>query len=277
MKIKLILEMGCNHQGSIDIAREMIYLADKLGAWGVKFQKRDIESFPELLKRKKRDLKNSFGSNYYEHRKALEFSPLQVAELKETAIKTGLAFLCSAFDEKSVDDLVGIDCDYIKLPSQLYSDKRLQKKLLNLQPESGFSIVVSTGMHTEDEIFTNPWVYKANILMHCISVYPIPRDSYLSMCTLLKMQREREGLPCGYSSHSPAGEDIIKAVLCGAEYIERHFTLDKNMKGSDHGTVSSDYKEILEIKKDIESAERVLGEGRGLSAEEETVKKIYRG
>src|SRR3989304_362753 len=82
MKTKLILELGCNHQGDIDIAQKMIDATAELGAWAVKFQKRDIESFSEGLKLLPRKPENSFGPNYYEHRKALELTIDQIARLR---------------------------------------------------------------------------------------------------------------------------------------------------------------------------------------------------
>lgn len=277
MKTKIILETGCNHQGSMAIVSEMIYLAAKLGVWGLKFQKRDIESMPDELKNKPRSQENSFGPTYYEHRKVLEFPAEQMAAIKKRTEDAGLVFLCSAFDEKSIDDLIGIGCQWIKLPSQLYTQDDLQRKLFEAQMRSNINTMVSTGMHDEEEIFSNPWIDRADVVLHCISAYPFGAPEAPFMGVIQRLKEKRGSLPVGYSSHDENGRMIYNAVIAGAEYVERHFTLDKHMKGSDHGTVSSDFDEMLEIINAVKMAEYVLGGPREIGPKEEEVKKIYRG
>jgi len=275
MRTKLILETGCNHQGSVDIAKEMIDLAAKLGAWGVKFQKRDIESFSEELKRKPRDLRNSFGYDYYQHRKKLEFSPWQIKELKEHAEAAGLQFVCSVFDLNSINDLLDIGCSWIKLPSQYYSDQEMHDALHEARRRKDFKVIVSTGMHSEEEVLNSEWMINADIILHCISTYPVKEDKYFNLGMIRKLRRHASG-EIGYSSHGPTGHDTYNAVLAGADYIERHFTLCKNLKGSDHGTVSSDYQNVKILIHDILYAEELLGDGRIISEEEKAIARIYR-
>jgi len=276
MKTHLILETGCNHQGDFNIAKKMIDEASKLNIWAVKFQKRDIESFSKELKNIPRDLNNSFGINYYEHRKVLEFSCEEIKELMEYANQKNLVFICSAFDERSIYDLIKIECKWIKLPSQLFTNKYFKEILLNIKKSEGTKIIVSTGMHEDEEIFVNSWISHADVVLHCISTYPTTLTKMnLNMLQKLKRNVVKE---IGYSSHENEGYGIKYAVMCGAKYIERHFTLNKEWKGSDHGTVSSDPPEIERIISDIKWAERILGEGnRKCALKERKVRKIYRG
>lgn len=271
--VKLILETGCNHQGNINIAKDMIATARLLGVWGVKFQKRDIESIPDNVKIKPRSLDNSFGKNYYEHRKALEFSIEQMNILKKFTEKNGLKFVCSAFDSKSIDDLISINCKYIKLPSQLFSDENIRKQLCK---NKNYKILVSTGMHEWEEIQNNFWLNEADVIFHCISTYPA-KLSEMNLDTIRNL-KDITDAKIGYSSHENEGMGIKFAVFAGATYIERHFTLNTEWKGSDHGTVSSDPDEIKRIISDIEWTGKLLGtQDRLCKLKERKVRKIYRG
>lgn len=280
MKTKIILEFGCNHQGQISLAERMIDDANRLGVWGVKFQKRDLKSFPEELKNKPRDLKNSFGKTYYEHRRVLEFTAAQIGYLKNYAEQNNLCFICSAFDLASLKELATLNIDYIKLPSQLYSDNKLQSEIIKLKERLKFKIFVSTGMHNAKEIVENSWLNYADLIFHCISSYPchLKEMNLLFIQCLKELSIRFNQFKIGYSSHDFNGYGIKYAVLSGAEYIERHYTLDKKMKGSDHSTVSSDFEEMQEIISNIEEAEKMLGDNkRECGPGELRVRKIYRG
>jgi sialic acid synthase SpsE len=276
---KIILEIGCNHQGDIDMAKVMIDEAAMLKVWAVKFQKRDIESIPDELKHKPRNFSNSFVETYYKHRKALEFDCDQLMALKLYAESKGLIFICSAFDEKSVNDLISIDCRYVKLPSQLYSNDELKKLLLSYKKQNRIKVLLSTGMHSHDEIINNDWLDNADYLFHCISIYPhyLKEMNLIFLNCLSKLSENHNFIP-GFSSHDYRGEGIRYAVIAGAKIIERHYTLNKNLKGSDHSTVSSDFEEMERIIKEIKEAEDILGdEKRICSDNEKSVRLVYRG
>jgi sialic acid synthase len=269
MRTKIILEIGCNHNGSMTQAKKMIREASKLGVWAVKFQKRDINSIPEKKKKQKRTDEHAYGSTYYLHRKALEFSIKEIAELKEYAEENGLTFICSAFDLKSANELVGLELDYIKLPSQCLQDNQLFKYLIKSQCQNGRYVLASCGMHTIDEVARSAWTRVANCkLFHCVSEYPADSDN-------TQLGVFRLGLFSGYSSHEIGGLGCKYAVAAGAEYIERHFTLDKTDKGSDH-KISSDPDEVKEIIGAIEVVEKYCGP-REISDTEQSVAKAYRG
>jgi len=261
--MKLILEIGCNHNGSFKLAKEMISKAAELGVWAVKFQKRDLDSIPEHVLKTK-------PNGYKEKREGLEFSIKQIAELKELAKKKDLKFICTAFDLQSAIELKSINCEYIKLPSQLYLDHELFRFLSNHKQ----SVFVSTGMHDSDEIMKSKWIQEAFCVMHCISIYPFDyKDAQLG--GIHSLTKACVGA-VGYSSHDKNGEAIPYAVLAGAEFIERHFTLDKTMEGADHGTVSSDPQDIKKIIKEVEKIQPLI-KHKVLSEAETKTRKIYRG
>ena len=257
MNTKIILEMGCNHQGEMKLAKQMIAAACGLEVWCVKFQKRDIKSIPENIRIEKRDMSNSFGKTYEEHRKALEFNIEEIKELKRYAAGVGLEFMVSVFDLVSAVNMVRAGIKYIKLPSQLYTSK-LVKFLYNKKLRRELVIVLSTGMHTLDQVFKNGNYNYADIIFYCRSIYPCVMNEvnfkgFIDMKN--KINKVDKNISVGYSSHDVRGEAIPHMVLLGASHIERHYTLNKNMKGSDHKTVSSDFEEMEIIIKGIKDAE----------------------
>lgn len=268
MQTKIIAEACYNHNGSIEKAKELIDEAKKLKLWAVKFQKWDIENFPNYVKNKKRLDIHAYGKTQYEHRKALEFSIEQLQELKKYTEKKGMEFICSGKDFVSIKQLVEMGCKWIKLPSQRYKDNDIFKYLYRERAKRGFYIIVSTGMYYEKEIPKSRWVQEADILMHCISLYPAKVED----CNIGFMRRM--GFYNGYSSHEKEGEVIKYAVAIGARFIERHFTLDKTDKGSDH-SISSDIKEMKRIIKDIKDVEKILGDGRRVLTGQEIKHREY--
>lgn len=254
MKTKIIAEMCYNHCGNMDYAKSMIDEAASLGLWGVKFQKWDIDAFPEDVKNQVRTDKHAFAKTYIEHRKKLELSIEQLVELKDFAEFKKLVFICSGKDMASLQLLIDNDIRNIKLPSQRLLDKQMYNYIVN---NSNFfrMLLVSTGMHYENEIKKAEIIKIANVVMHCITDYP----AKLNDCDIAFMRTA--GIYNGYSSHEFEGRAIKYAVTCGAEYIERHYTLDRTMKGADH-IVSSDYNEIKRIIEEIKEAEMIMGSGK---------------
>jgi sialic acid synthase len=284
LKTKILLELGCNHQGNIYNAIQMIDEAAKLGAWGIKFQKRDCDLIPKEIGDTPRKPENSFGTTYYEHRKALEFSVDQIASLKEYAEKAGLKVVVTVFDLISMDQMIRAGFEYIKLPSQFYSNYAMNLKLFDMKiPMSAvhpdFKIIVSTGMHTMREIELWPWFDKSYITMYCRSIYPCElNDIDFKMALSLKEKLKKSRF--GYSSHDKQGCAIPYMVLLGAEYVERHYTLNKEWKGSDHGTVSSDFQEMQGIIKQIEEMESLSAVDNSFDLASEAERKVrltYRG
>jgi sialic acid synthase len=269
MRTKLILEVGYNHQGDMDKAKELIDDASELKAWAIKFQKWDVDGFPKEIKDKKRTDNHAFGKTYYQHRKHLEFSIKQLKELKKYAEKKGLVFICSGKDLKSIKQIVeDLKCEWVKVPSQRYKDNAIFKYLYYKKPD--VKIMVSTGMQYHNEIPKSRWLKEANVIMHCVSNYPTKlKDCDLGVLNTFDFYN-------GYSSHEVNAMGVQYAVAMGCEYIERHFTFDKNAKGTDH-QVSSDVEEVKEIIKDIEFVETLLGSGKRELTDIERSNKAFYG
>jgi sialic acid synthase len=303
MKTKIILEFGCNHNGDIKNAFEMIDAAASLGVWGIKFQKRDLDSMPEHLKLLPRDEENSFGKNYFDHRAALEFTVEQLEQLREYAEKKGLQPIISVFDIESIGDAFKSGFSDIKIPSQLYSNWEMNDTLLLTKggTENINKLYRSTGMHDTIEIIGWPffngvskeffeasnWAIQSDrlpelsrekmffdVTFYCRSVYPCSVEQ-VRFEIMLQIKNALKVGAFGYSSHEKEGKAVAMAVTLGAQYIERHFTLDKKMKGVDHNTVSSDIKEIAQIMDEVIQAEKTINLPE-LCKEEEAIRKVYR-
>jgi len=270
METKIIAEICYNHQGHIMTAKQMIDEAAELGLWAVKFQKWDVDGLPDWKKEEERTDENAFGNTYYEHRKKLELSIKQLLKLKKYANDKGLVFICSGKDFISITQLVENGFKWIKLPSQRYKDNKIFKYLLANKKKRKLKIIVSTGMRHENEILNSKWIQHADVIMHCISLYPAkPED-----CNIAFMRKHK--FYNGYSSHEDRGKAIVPAVCAGAKYIERHYTFDITEKGSDHA-ISSDYNEMKNIIKQIEEIEPTLGDGnRNITEKELQVREIYK-
>lgn len=256
----IIAEAGLNHNGSLQIAKQLIDVASVAGANAIKFQKRTVaklavgatldapdDRFPE------------FGSTYREIRNYLEFGFDQYCELKNYAEKKGLDFMVTAFDTDAVDFLLSIGVKYFKLASHSLTNLNL----LNYLAQKKMHTILSTGMSNLEEVDTAVGIFRehgaALKLMHCVSAYPTPlHECNLAMLELLK---SRYNLPVGYSGHEIGYLPSVMAVTLGAKMIERHFTLDKNMVGFDH-KMSLDPGELIAMIRDIRSVPKIIGTGK---------------
>ena len=232
----VIAEMGCNHQGSIETAKQMIRIAsDFCHVDCVKFQKRDVEAFRD--NDRPYSGPQSFGATYYEHRKALEFSIEQHRELRDLAASLGVEYACSIFDEKSLREIISIVPSYIKFGSAMNQRTDLISIAIT---ETKLPIHISLGMLTRDEKSDLiHWLHAALVddlsrlvLYHTTTAYPIAaRDA----CLLEIEQMVETGFsPVGYSGHHQGIALDLVAFALGAEFIERHFTIDRAWKGTDH-------------------------------------------
>jgi sialic acid synthase len=229
----IVAEVGNNHQGDMDQARRMVEEAAKAGVQAVKFQKRHMES---LLTRAGREAPytgaNSFGPTYGAHRMALELSAAQMAELKELSESLGLVFFASAWDEVSLDEMLGLDMPVIKICSADVTNLPLVRKVA----ESGLPVIMSTGMSSLEEVDAAVAVIRARhdnlVLLHCNSSYPCAEEQI--GLPVMDALRERYNLPVGYSGHERGLAPSVASVALGACVVERHFTLDKSQVGTDH-------------------------------------------
>jgi len=257
-KTFIIAEAGINHQGDINIAKELIKQAKLCGADCVKFQKRTIDKI--LTKdglNKPYCNQNSFGKTYGEHKTFLEFSFSQFKELKNYSDEIGILFTASGWDEESVDFLHLIDVPFFKMASADLTNF----PLLEHTAKKGKPIIISTGM-SDISMVDNAYrlVSKFNkniILMQCTSSYPAPFEE-LNLNVITTYKKLFPNAIIGYSGHEKGLAASLTACVLGAKVIERHFTLDRCMKGGDHAS-SLEPDGLSKLIRDIRVSEKSLG------------------
>lgn len=238
---KIIAEIGCNHKGSMEVAKEMIIAAASYCKVDVvKFQKRTIK---ELLSEQQYNAphpnpENSYGNTYGEHREFLEFSLEQHRQLKLWCEEFGVVYSTSVWDLTSAKEIVTINPSLIKIPSACNLNRDL---LLFLCRNFNGEIHLSFGMTTKEEeekivaLFEKEGRSNSLIIYSCTSGYPVPFEdiSLLEITRLKEKYGDRVGA-VGFSGHHLGIAIDSAAVALGAYWIERHFTLDRTWKGTDH-------------------------------------------
>lgn len=250
----IIAEIGLNHNGSVDQAKQLIDEAKNAGADAVKFQKR---STVDLLTKEGREKPytspHAYADTYGEHRDKLEFSEEQYRELIAYSANKGVLFFASVWDLPSADLMERLGTDAYKIPSADLSNL----PLLEYVAKKGKPILLSTGMSSEEEIALAVETVLAHnqkvILFHCLSLYPAPEDK-LNIAYQDVLAKRFAPVPVGYSGHEPDLLPTLVAVSRGAVAVERHLTLDRSMKGSDHAAslTPPDFKELVDSIRRIE-------------------------
>ncbi len=279
-KPTVIAEVGCNHKGEMAIAKELIKVAKiYCKADVVKFQKRNnIELLTEeQYNAPHPNPANSYGDTYGAHREYLEFSLEQHRELQSYCQELGIEYSTSVWDMTSAKEIASLNPKMIKIPSATNNNYELLKWLAqNYKGE----IHVSTGMTTKDEIeevvnlFEKYDRAKDLIIYGCTSGYPVPfEDVALLEIVNLKEKYGSKVKAIGFSGHHLGIAIDIAAYTLGAEYIERHYTLDRTWKGTDHAAslepegvrklvrdLNATYKALTYKKKEILDIEQVQRE-----------------
>jgi len=256
MNTYIIGEIGINHNGDIDTAKKLIDMAVFAGCDAVKFQKRTIEDVytPEELATPR---KSVFGTTNGDQKRGLEFGLKEYKEIDKYCKERGIDWFASPWDLKSVDFLEKFDLPYYKVPSALLTNDKLLERL------KGKKVILSTGMSTVAEIDHAVELLDNPILMHCTSTYPTKIEELnLNVIPWLK---ERHDITVGYSGHETGIVESVIAVVLGAEYIERHITLDRSMWGSDQ-SASLEPNGLNRMVRDIRNLPEALGSG---------IKKVY--
>jgi len=255
-ELYFIAEIGQNHQGDINIAKKMVDTLVGTGVSAIKTAKRDIDvCLSEEQKKMPYINDRSFGDTYYEHRKALELTHEEFIELKEYSESKGFDFISSFTDEPSLDFLVKIGVPYLKIASQRMADI----PLLKAAAKTGKPIIISTGMSEIKDVDRAVEIFKNNekYLMQCTSSYPC-RDSDINLRVIETFKKRYENQIEGYglSGHHMSLSPDIAAYVMGANIIERHFTLDRTMKGTDHaGSLEIDgVKKLIRYIHQVENA-----------------------
>lgn len=238
---KIVAEVGCNHKGELETAFEMIKVAAQFcKADVVKFQKRNPKKLltPEEYDAPHPNPAHSYGKTYGEHREFLEFDLAQHKRLKECCEEWGTLYACSVWDMTSAREIISLKPPLIKVPSACNMDF----EMLNcLSSEFDGEIHLSMGMttHSEEEeilgLFEKKGRSKDLVVYGCTSCYPVPfEDICLYEITRLREKYGRSIKALGFSGHHLGIAADIAALTLGATWIERHFTLDRTWKGTDH-------------------------------------------
>ena len=259
MSIYFIAEIGQNHQGDIKIAKQMVDALIGSGVSAIKTAKRDIDTcLTEEQKNMAYDNPNSFGKTYYEHRKALELSHEEFEDLKNYIEKNGFDFIPSFTDIPSFDLINSLGCEKIKIASQRVADVKLLQHAAN---EFDGAVYMSSGMSNYSEIDRMIDIFKDNekYLLQCTSVYPCP-ERLLNLSILKSYRKFYLGIVdgFGFSGHHTGIAADLCAYLFGATIIERHFTLNRSWKGTDHAA-SLGIDGIRKILKYIEQIDDAVG------------------
>lgn len=259
----IIAEAGVNHNGKLDLARQMIEEAAAAGADAVKFQSFRTEALVtrHAAKADYQAANTGGQGGQYAMLKALELSARDHEVLLGCCRDNGVVFLSSAFDPPSIRLLENLGLDRYKIPSGEVTNL----PYLRLVAETGKPVIMSTGMATLDEIraaldvfyacgYASDWL----ALLHCTTDYPAPFEDV--NLRAIETLRRTFGLRCGYSDHTLGIEVPVAAVALGAEIVEKHFTLDRGMPGPDH-RASIDPGQLRAMVRAIRNIEVALGDG----------------
>ena len=237
---KLIAEIGCNHKGDFDIAKDLIKIASNCNVNVVKFQKRNSK---ELLTEKQYNTPHpnpmhSYGKTYGEHREFLEFNLQQHKELKDYSESLALIYSTSVWDVTSAQEIISLNPLLIKVPSACNNNFDMLKILRDTYKGE---VHISFGMTTRSEeneivtFFEEKKQSKRLVLYACTSGYPVPfEDVCMLEIIRIKKKFEKKVKAIGFSGHHLGIAIDIAAYSLGARWIERHFTLDRTWKGTDH-------------------------------------------
>ncbi len=254
----VIAEIGINHNGDAELAKELIDVAADARVDAVKFQKRHLPSlYREDVLNDTLKYEQSF-QYMIPILKDVELEEEDFFELRDYCREKGLEFLCTPFDITSVDFLVELGVNAFKIASADLTNL----ELLEYVAQKGKPLLVSTGMSLWEEIEQAVGLLQRSsvpfALLHCRSVYPVwPREVNLGMISRLRVF----GCPVGYSGHDVGIVVPLVAASMGASIIEKHITLDKNMDGPDH-RISLEPYELKRLVRDIRVADQAVGGGK---------------
>jgi len=262
--VYVIAEIGLNHNGDVEIAKQLIDVAADAGCQAVKFQKRTpLISTPEHMRSVPRE--TPWGTmTYLEYRYRVEFDREQYIEIGDYANLRGLDWFASPWDVPSLEFLEDLNVVAHKVASASVTDM----ELLRAMAATGKPVILSTGMSTIDQIDAAVDVFDPEqlIILHATSTYPLsPEEANLRMISTLAGRYS--GIPIGYSGHERGLQISVAAVALGASAVERHITLDRTMWGSDQAA-SLEPAGLEHLVRDIRIIEEALGDG---------VKRVYPG
>lgn len=257
----IIAEAGVNHNGSLDLALQLVDAAKAIGADAVKFQtfRADLLASRSAQKAPYQERTTASGESQFQMLQRLELDGPAHRRILAHCEEVGVQFLSSPFDSQSADLLDEINVPLYKIPSGEITNIPFLEHLAR----KGKPLILSTGMSTLGEVeeavrvLQNAGAQQLTLL-HCVTEYPAPYDQI----NLRAMQTLNQafGLPVGYSDHTPGIEISVAAVAMGAEVIEKHLTLDRTLPGPDHHA-SLEPAEFQQMVQAIRHVEAALGDG----------------
>ena len=263
MSIFIIAEAGVNHNGSIDIAKQLIDVASNSGADVVKFQTFNANRQVTRTAKKAdyQDQTSDKRESQYAMLRRLELNEAMHHELIDHCTKRNIGFLSTGFDIKSIDLLVNLGQKCFKIPSGEITNLPYLRHIGQL----GKKIILSTGMSNMSEIkaaieiLEHAGTSRTKVtILHCTSEYPTPMNEVNLLA--MKSIHDELGLAVGYSDHTIGIEVAIAAVAMGASVIEKHFTIDHNLPGPDH-QASLEPLQLKSMVESIRNIEVALGDG----------------
>ncbi len=261
----VIAEIGHNHQGNLDTARQMFETAKACGANAVKLQKRHNRGlFTAAAYRKSYANPNSYGETYGAHREFLEFEAAEYRELKACADELGLVMFATAFDFNSADFLAALDMPAFKVASGDLKNVPLLKHIAALQKP----VILSTGGGTMDDVRrAHDAIMPINpqlCILQCTAGYPAAFDE-LNLRVISTFRERFPRAVVGLSSHDNGIAMALAAYMLGARVVEKHFTLNHTWKGTDHA-FSLEPEGLRKMVRDLRRVRVAMGDG---------VKRVY--
>ena len=256
-KIKLVAELGINHNGDLKIAKQLIDIAKTAGCDYVKFQKRTIDLvYTEEELNKYRE--SPWGTTNRQQKEGLEFSKEDYDWIDMYCKQVGIEWFASPWDIESVKFLAQYGLPFIKIASACVVDSSILAAIVG---DSNSSVIISTGMSTGDEVIrcTNNFGKRVEYILACTSTYPTANyEMNLSFITTLKQLYP--GTKVGFSNHSPGIMYMVVAAALGAKMLEFHITLDRSMPGSDQAA-SIEPEGVFKLVKHVRNLEKAMGDG----------------
>jgi len=264
----VIAEIGNNHQGNLEVCKKMFKAAKECGVDAVKLQKRDnrflyTKSFYDSAY----SSENAYGPTYGLHREALEFGEAEYQELKKYAEELGLIFFATAFDFRSADFLAEMDMPCFKIASGDLTNIPLLKYVASF----GKPMIISSGAATMEDVeraYNAIALTNKNIaLLQCTATYPTD-PAYLDLAVINTYKNKFPETVIGLSDHYNGIALGLVAFTLGARIIEKHFTLDRTMRGTDHA-FSLEPVGMKKLVRDLKRARLAMGDGNKKIYEEE--------
>ena len=262
----VIAEIGHNHGGKFDTARQMILAAAAAGANAVKLQKRTNQTlYTQALLDAPYENENSYGKTYGQHRQALEFGTKEYLACRSVALAAKVDFFATAFDEDAADFLMAVDVPAFKLASSSLGDDPLLRHVAGY----GKPIILSTGGgcwgdvdHAVNVLANHSAPFA---LLHCTAGYPVTNIAELNLLAIVEMKARYPEVVIGWSGHDPGVSLALVAYAYGARIIEKHFTLNRASKGTDQA-FSLEPRGMQVLCEDLKKAHVAKGDG---------IKRVY--